>query len=270
MLSWEAMAQGVQSQILRSRQHDLLLFVHGFNVDFESALVRTVQIALDIPFNGAVVAYSWPSQGGVLNYATDETINAGSVEPFTEFLKGLTSAVPEGTRINIIVHSMGNRIVLKAIGNLQPSQSRKPIVNLVLCAPDVGVADFKQLAPRVVAQCERVTLYASRSDSALIVSKSIHSEQRAGDAHPPVCLPDIETIDVSAVDFDLALGHSYYGSNLNLLSDLYFVVKEHRPAAERGYLTRELSGNRGEHYWQFSDYGPYIRCSWKFGETVAR
>ena len=270
-LPWEAMAEGLQSQVSRSRQHDLLLFVHGFNVDFESALIRTAQIALDIPFNGAVVAYSWPSQGGALNYDKDEWFNAKSVEPFTQFLQRLVLAVPAGTRINIVVHSMGNRIVMQAVGKLAAADSHKPIANLVLCAPDVGLRDFNAWAPGVIARCERVTLYASRSDTALITSKEyVNFEQRAGDAHPPVCLPDLETIDVSAVDFDLLLGHSYYGSNLNVLSDLYYVVKEHRSAADRFYLTRQPQGDRGGHYWYFKEEAPYIRCSWTFGEQKTR
>ncbi len=136
-LPWEAMAAGVKNQIARSRQHDLLLFVHGFNVDFESALIRTAQLGLDIPFNGAVVAYSWPSQGGAWNYPIDEPINARSVRPFTELLQRLVVAVPEDTRINIVVHSMGNRIVMQAISQL-PRLNGKPIANLVLCGRTWG------------------------------------------------------------------------------------------------------------------------------------
>jgi esterase/lipase superfamily enzyme len=270
-IPWESFAAGVNSQLARSRQGDLLLFVHGFNVDFESALVRTAQLGVDIPFNGAVLAYCWPSQGGILSYPADEDINARSVQPFTEFLQRLIATVPSGTRISILVHSMGNRLVMQGIGKLPQVQAQKPIANLALCAPDVGVKDFKNWAPGVVAKCDRVALYASQSDSALISSKHLHNrEQRAGDAFPPVCLPGIETIDVSGVDFDVALGHSYYGSNLNVLSDLYFLIKEHRPAAERGYLTRtSLTWGRG-HYWQFHDAAPYIRYTWKFGETLSR
>jgi esterase/lipase superfamily enzyme len=125
-------------------------------------------------------------------------------------------------------------------------------------------------APDVVARCEHVTLYASRSDGALIISKKYNFEQRVGDAFPPICIPGIETIDVSAVDVNLHLGHSYYGSNLNLLSDLYFVLKEHRTADKRGYLTRQSQGLSGGEYWQFHDQAPYIRCSWRFGETATR
>src|SRR5436190_7891811 len=85
----EAFLGGVNAQLERSRQKDLLVFVHGFNVDFDSAVIRAAQVALDVPFNGAIVAYAWPSQGGVQNYSSDEPINRASVEPFTEFLLAL-------------------------------------------------------------------------------------------------------------------------------------------------------------------------------------
>lgn len=261
----DAAIAGLSEQIARSRQRDVLLFVHGFNVDFESALVRTAQLALDIPFNGAVVSYCWPTQGGALNYPTDEGINADSVEPFTRFLQRLIRDVPVGTRVNILVHSMGNRMVLQAIGRLDlPAEGKKLLANVVLCAPDVGESDFRNWAPAAVERCERVTLYASRSDSALIASKHLHREARVGDAHRPLCLAEIDTIDASAVDFDLLLGHSYYGSNRNVLTDLYFVLKEQRRPQERQYLTQ--AGSASHPYWEFAEEAPFIRCSWRLGE----
>jgi esterase/lipase superfamily enzyme len=267
-LSWEAVAAGVGDQVNRSRQQDLLLFVHGFNVDFESALISTAQLSLDLPFNGAVVSYCWPSQGGLGNYDQDEGINAESVEPFALFLTRLLADLPEGTRVNIVVHSMGNRLVMRAINRL-PQQNRKPIVNLVLLAPDVGLSDFREWAPGVVARCERVTLYASTSDAALIVSKGKHlQEQRAGDAHPPVAVEGITTIDCSALSFDF-LGHSYYGNNRDVLSDLFRLLKERRAESTCPYLTR-AEGQNGRPYWYFSDHAPGFSVVWNFEETIAR
>jgi esterase/lipase superfamily enzyme len=258
------MSAGVNRQIAQSRQKDLLLFVHGFNVNFESALIRTAQIALDMPFNGAVVCYSWPSQGGLLNYRQDEQVNADSVEPFTLFLQQLLADVPAETRVNIVVHSMGNRLVLKGISQL-PAANKKPIATLALCAPDVGIAHFQELAPAVVAQCERVTLYASASDTALIVSKSKNDEQRAGDSHPPLVVPGIETIDVSAVDFGF-MGHSYYGNNVDVLSDLFRLIKQRRGPETCVYLTRDKNAG----FWYFSDFGDELAWEWHFDERVLR
>jgi len=264
--SWAEMSAGVNRQITASRQKDLLLFVHGFNVDFEAAMIRTGQVALDLPFNGAVVGYSWPSQGGILKYREDERGNSASVEPFAMFLQQLLTDVPPETRVNIVVHSMGNRLVMKGIAKLPPA-AKKPIATLALCAPDVGVANFKELAPGVVQQCERVSLYTSVSDSALVISKSKNDEQRAGDAHPPLVVPGIETIDVSAVDFSF-LGHSYYGSNVDVMSDLFRFIKQHRGPETCVYLTRRERD--GLAYWHFSDFADELAWDWHFEESVRR
>lgn len=262
----EEFSAGVRRQVEQSRQHDVLLFVHGFNVDFESALIRTAQVALDLPFNGAVVSYCWPSQGGVGNYSADEQFNAASVEPFQAFLEHLLATLPAGTRVNVVVHSMGNRLVMRALSQLPPAK-QKPLAHVVLCAPDIGLSDFRRWAPGVVAQAEHVTLYASTSDSALIVSKSVHHEQRAGDANPPVVHPGIDTIDVSALDFDF-LGHSYYGSSVDVLSDIFRAIKERRGPETCAYLTRRSLGPG--HYWYFSDYGDALHWTWHFDDTLRR
>ncbi|MBS0203519.1 MAG: alpha/beta hydrolase [Planctomycetes bacterium] len=264
--------EGIHEQLNRSRQQDLLVFVHGFNVSFDSAVIRTAQIALDMPFNGAVVAYCWPSQGGVFKYSTDEPINKQSVVPFVEFLTTLRSGVPAETRINIVVHSMGNRIVMEALHELaekagqakRVGDTRKPFANVVLCAPDVGQADFQKWAPGVVAQAERVTLYANSSDTALIASKQLHNERRAGDAWNPETAPGIETIDCSRIDLTF-MGHSYYGSNTDVLSDLFMLLKEDLPAAKRPHLTK-LPTRSGGSLFEFSSSAPALLVTWHFDD----
>lgn len=268
-LSEHEFLAGVNNQIERSRQQDLLIFVHGFNVSFDAAVIRTAQLALDMPFNGAVVAYCWPSQGGVFNYDEDEPINQASVAPFTQFLTTLRASVPAETRINIVVHSMGNRIVMESLSNLSRhdsagSRDRKPFAHVVLCAPDVGHGDFQRWAPGVVAQADRVTLYASRGDAALIASKGLHQEGRAGDAEQLALASGIETIDCSRIDFSF-MGHSYYGSNTDVLSDLFLLLKEDLPAAKRSHLAK-LTSDDGRPYYQFADTAPAILCTWHFEE----
>lgn len=142
---------GVSDQIDRSRQKDLLVFVHGFNVSFDSAVTRTAELALRIPFNGAIVTYCWPTQGGALKYNDDEPINKASVEPFTQFLTTLRDGVPKETRIHILVHSMGNRIVMESLNTLPEPVDQKPFSHVVLCAPDVGIRFPPEWAPGVMA-----------------------------------------------------------------------------------------------------------------------
>ncbi len=267
-LDEERFLDGVNDQLKRSRQQDLLVFVHGFNVSFDAAVARTAQIALDIPFNGAVVAYCWPSQGGVLHYDDDEPINKASVAPFTNFLTTLRSGVPPETKINILVHSMGNRIVMESLDQLSQDgnwsrPSSKPFANVCLCAPDVGHTDFQNWAPGVVSLAERVTLYASSGDAALIASKGLHAEPRAGDAWFTLTADGIETIDCSRIDFTF-MGHSYYGSNTDVLSDLFMLLKEDLPAARRTHLSRVKSETG--HFYEFSSSAPMMYWTWHFSE----
>ena len=155
----DAFFAALEQTLDRSRQNDVLLFVHGFNVSFDEAVTRTAQVAADLPFNGAIVCYSWPSQGGVENYETDGRIVEESVEAFTAFLTELGRRLPEDVSINLVVHSMGNRLALEGLWRLpdeftQPKRFRE----IVFCAPDVGVAEFRREAPRAVELAERVTL----------------------------------------------------------------------------------------------------------------
>ena len=257
---------GVSDQIDRSRQKDLLVFVHGFNISFDSAVTRTAELALKIPFNGAIVTYCWPTQGGALKYSDDEPINKASVEPFTQFLTTLRDGVPKETRIHILVHSMGNRIVMESLNTLPEPVDQKPFSHVVLCAPDVGRSDFIQWAPGVVAQSDRVTLYVNASDSALIVSKGLHAEKRAGDAVVPLVVNGIETIDCSRIDQSL-MGHSYYVDNRDVTTDLFMLLKENLPPSQRSFLERKKSSD-GD-YWQFAGHAPTIMCTWHFDEKIS-
>ena len=262
-LSESAFLDGVSEQIRSSRQKDLLLFVHGFNVSFEAAVARTAQVAFRIPFNGAVVSYCWPTQCGLFKYDEDEPINKASVAPFTQFLTTLRDGVPPETRIHIMVHSMGNRIVMESLSNLSTSRGKKPFGHVVLCAPDVGHADFRKWAPGVVAQSDRVTLYANSGDSALIVSKGLHAERRAGDAEVPLIVPGIETIDCSRIEESL-MGHSYYGDNRDVTTDVFMLIKEDLLPSKRFFLEKKKSADGP--YWQFAKHAPTIMCTWHFDE----
>lgn len=263
-VSTETFLSGVRAQLERSRQRDLLLFVHGFNVSFDQALISSANLALKMPFNGAVTAYCWPTQGGVSNYSTDEPINKQSVEPFSAFLQTLREGVPAETRITILVHSMGNRIVMEALDAMPAPRGPKPFAQVLLCAPDVGRSDFERWAPGVIAQSERVSLYSNASDTALIASKGLHSEARAGDAWRPLLVEGIEVVDCSRVDLTF-MGHSYYGENRDVLSDLFMLVKEHRPASDRPHLERRESST-GAVYWSFQRTAPAILCTWHFDD----
>lgn len=241
------------TRVASAPEADLLVFIHGYNVDFESAVQRTAQIAVDLPFEGVPVCYSWPSQGSLVGYTVDENNSEWTITHLQQFLLELVDE--SGAKsINVVAHSMGNRAMTAAmqqIGWQLDSEAAAPFDRIVLAAPDVDADRFKRdLAPSLLRVANQVTLYASSDDQALIASKQVHGYPRAGESGPQiVVVPGIETIDVSGIDLSL-LGHSYYGDNETMLRDLYELVRQRLPAPQRAMLTARQAGKLI--YWQLA------------------
>ena len=239
--------------VSQSSNQDLLVFIHGYNVDFESAVQRTAQIAVDLPFEGVPVCYSWPSQGTLVGYTIDENNSAWTTSHLRSFL--LELADESGAKsINVVAHSMGNRAMTAAMQQIQWQMDKddsKPFDRVVLAAPDVDADQFRRdFANPLLNVANHVTLYASSDDQALIASKTVHGHPRAGESGDSlVVFPGIETIDVSGIDLSL-LGHSYYGDNESMLRDLYELVRVGLPAAKRERLVTRGEGARV--YWQLA------------------
>lgn len=204
---------------------DGLLFIHGFNVTFDEALYRTSQLCHDLKFSGRQFCYSWASCGKVLSYPTDEATIDWSVAHLREFLCTATRNL--GLRkLHIIAHSMGNRALLAVLENWQTADGETPISQIVLAAPDVDTGRFKQIA-KVFGHYDQVTLYASRDDRAIKVSRAVKSLPRAGDANPPIVMTGLSTVDVTAVAGELfGMGHSYIAATSPVFRDLYYIIQE--------------------------------------------
>ena len=252
-LSNSAFSQKLSQTLDQSRERDLLVFVHGFNVGFEDAVQRTAQIAVDLPFEGVPICYSWPSQGTLLGYSIDENNSEWTIPHFKQFLLELANS--SGAKsINVVAHSMGNRVMTAAMQQISmelAADSPVPFDRIVLAAPDVDADRFRRdFAPTLLKVAKQVTLYASSADRALIASKRVHGYPRAGESGANIVLvPGIETIDVSGIDLSL-LGHSYYGDSEPLLRDLFGVVRARLLAPQRQTLVPRRSGELV--YWQLA------------------
>jgi len=234
-----------------SARKEAFVFVHGYNVTFEKAARRTAQLAHDLKFDGAPIFYSWPSQGGLLKYTIDETNVVWTVPHLKQFLVDV--ARRSGARsVHLIAHSMGNRALTSALRGLSYDLDGKgPMFReVVLTAPDIDADVFRRdIAPAIIGTADRVTLYASSNDEALAASKQVHGYPRAGESgENMVVVPGIETIDVSAVDTSL-LGHTYYGDNDTVLTDLGKLLAESSPPDERHWLRAAALGQLK--YWVF-------------------
>ncbi|MCA9066677.1 MAG: alpha/beta hydrolase [Planctomycetaceae bacterium] len=258
-LAKERFLQLVQSRIQEAQTEDILVFVHGFNVSLSTATARAAQIAEDMPFHGVIIPFSWPSAARADHYHDDEACAERYFWNLAELLIDLRENLPDGVRLHLLAHSMGNRVALRALGALAGEQhptnmpllldrdeicrrfprwnawnrtgiDTAPLSTLILAAPDVGVAEFQQRTRSIAHLASSLVLYTSDSDVALEGSSRVHGNQfRAGDSRSTVTIDGLRIIRVSGVNHLDPLGHSYYGSNPQVLSQLSQLLLSSRP-----------------------------------------
>jgi esterase/lipase superfamily enzyme len=249
----------LKSKVGQSKSKEAFVFVHGYNVTFEVAARRTAQLAYDLKFDGPPIFFSWPSQGGLLQYAVDETNVVWSTPHLKDFLASVSTR--SGAKsVHLIAHSMGNRALTAALVSLASElKGASPMFReVILTAPDIDADVFKRdIAPFIARTASRVTLYASSNDEALALSKKLHGYARAGDSGAElVVVKGLDTIDVSNVDTSL-LGHNYYGSNDTVLTDMFYVLTQPKPVSERRWLAPVSFG--GLTYWMFQRAAANLR-----------
>ncbi len=229
---------------------DILIFIHGFNVTFASAIRRTAQISYDLKFEGVPMAYSWPSRGEVNEYMRDESSVQYTVPHLVTFLKKVIDNRGDAN-IHIIGHSMGTRALTNALKEISYIYSGKQVFkNIILAAPDIDRDVFQvSLLPYITKTTDKITLYASSDDSALKLSSTLHSGERIGQGGLDVFVYEgLDTIDASGVDTSL-LGHSYFAEKEILMADFREVITKSLPPTKRESLIEKLKARIA--YWKF-------------------
>ena len=249
-----------RATLARGTKKQVLVFVHGYRVAFNDAMMRTAQLAYDLHFEGLTALYSWPSEASVLGYMVDSANVEWSQPHFVQFLRLLRERLGV-EQVHVVAHSMGSRLLLGMLGSAAgpatsaagPVTSAAGLGQMVFAAPDVDAATFKQAAATLKHKARQYTLYASSEDKALKASKTIQKYPRAGDSGQSgadlVIVDPVNTIDASSVDTGF-LGHSYYGDNRSVLGDLFELIRNGTAPQDRFGLVEQ--SRFGQRYWQFA------------------
>jgi esterase/lipase superfamily enzyme len=237
------------------------IYVHGFAVTFENALYRAAQMSYDLstdgqPFGTAFV-YSWPSKGSVLPtaYLSDQD----SADQAAPHLRKFIELVTEKTgvaNVHIIAHSMGNRVLMRTMEQIALSGSKAKINQIILAAPDVDKQQFETVAQGVGRLAKGFTLYASKSDNALVLSRQLRGGfPRAGEVNDPpgpAIVAGFDTIDISALSTSIFdFGHDKYADSTELLADIGAIfTKGLRPPQLRNARFKLLQQGTLQ-YWRY-------------------
>ncbi|MEQ9315043.1 MAG: alpha/beta hydrolase, partial [Henriciella sp.] len=231
--------------LIEQNSYSALLFVHGFNTPFEDALIRSAQLSIDLSRRdlfdvGVPILFSWPSAGKVSldDYRGDQDRSIEAA-PYLEQFLDIIIENSDIDRINIVAHSMGNRILTKALETyaanyLERHGDADIEFRIILVAADVDREIFDQITGVLDNLQANVTIYTSDADRALHVSEIVNQNLRLGDTdgnRPYIRRNEFyETVDATGVATELfGLGHNYYSDNPFILGDMLCAMAEAAP-----------------------------------------
>ena len=150
----------------------VMIFVHGYNVHYGSAVYRLAQISHDLSTGAAPVLFTWPSRGTITSYIYDKESATYSRDALEDLLQTAIASA-EVAEITILAHSMGTWLTMEALrqmvirnGPLNPK-----IVDVILASPDIDAGVFAQQFETLGEERPYFTVLISRDDRALRLSR---------------------------------------------------------------------------------------------------
>jgi esterase/lipase superfamily enzyme len=152
----------------------VLIFVHGFNNQFQDAVYRFAQIVHDSGVKAAPVLFAWPSRGNVFAYGYDRESTNFSRDAFEETVWQI-SQDSEVEDVSILGHSMGAWLVMEGMRQMAIRHGKLPskIKNIILASPDIDVDVFATQWLALRDSDVRTTIFVSRDDRALRLSRRL-------------------------------------------------------------------------------------------------
>ena len=234
---WMALRKKVDA----SPNRQLMLFVHGYCATFRDAARRTAQMAYDMNYQGPAMFFSWPAGSDLerieerANYLKDLRRAEESDDDLITVIENI-SRWSGAQRVHLVAHSMGNFILTEALKTIDDRNGKKEnpprfFDQVVMAAPDLDAKGFvKSSGKRLRGFSRRITVYASRQDKALKISKSVNGFEPLGllneFSRQGAEANLYELVDASTAEsgwFDS--GHVYYGDMPEMLVDLAFVFR---------------------------------------------
>lgn len=164
----------------------VLVFVHGFNNRYEDAVYRFTQIVHDSKTDAAPIIFTWPSRASIFDYSYDKESTNYSRDALESLLRAAIDT-PDVGEITIMAHSMGTWLAVETLRQMAIRDGRVPkkIEQVILASPDLDVDVFGQQLYALGKDKPKFTIFVSRDDRALTLSKRLSGNvDRLGQIDP--------------------------------------------------------------------------------------
>lgn len=205
------------------------VFVHGFNVNFQEAVFRLAQMAVDADVEGVPILFAWPSEGKLVGYVADKDAATYSRDALAQLLITLSRDRKPGD-VTLLGHSMGAWLTVESVRQLRLTGRGATIarLNVVLASPDIDIDVFRAQMRTIGPLTPPMTVLVSRDDRALAFSGRISGERmRLGalDVDDPrvqegARAANVRVIDISTVQASDSFNHDRFVTFASLYSRL--------------------------------------------------
>lgn len=180
-------------------RRNVLIYVHGFNQDFQTTVLDAARLSDGIKFRGDTILFSWPSKAGLLDYIYDRESAMWSRDAFESMLEELISHPAVGN-IHIVAHSMGTTLTIESLRQLH-SRRGEPgtakIASVVLASPDIDLDVFSSSVLRLGNFRQKITVVIASNDRALgLLTRLGGGVTRVGAAEKP----QLEAMGLRVID----------------------------------------------------------------------
>jgi len=209
-------------RLAAAKNRRVLVFIHGYNTRFSEAVFRLAQFAHDSNLDATPVLFTWPSRGSLLGYTYDHE-SANYSRDALESLLAALQRDPAVAEIDILAHSMGNWVTIEALRQMaiRDKKIAPKIKQVMLASPDVDVDVFRRQIVEIGENRPPFTLFVSRDDKALKVSRTVWGNvPRVGAVNPHVepyatlfRTERITPIDLTEIRTPDSLGHTKFAES---------------------------------------------------------
>jgi esterase/lipase superfamily enzyme len=210
----------LSSPVASRAKREVVIFVHGYNYNFQESLYRMAQLVADGGSDVSPILFAWPSEGTVTGYGADKVAVTYSRDSLAHVLT-MVAEMRDVGEIGLVGHSMGAWLTAEALRQLRLTGKDRVIGRLhyvALAAPDIDVNVFRSQMAVIGRLNPPMKLLVSKDDQALSISARLAgSAGRVGNldvADPAVealaAAQNIQIIDVSNIPTTGYMNHDRF------------------------------------------------------------
>jgi esterase/lipase superfamily enzyme len=194
-----------------------VVFVHGYNYNFQESLFRLAQLKTDSNIGGTPVLFSWPSLAALPAYVADKESATYSRDALASLLTDMVRA--RKGEVDVFAHSMGGWLTVEALRQLRLEGKGDVLdrLRVIMAAPDIDEDVFAAQLDVIGRMRTPITILVAQDDRALQVSSFLGAGNRVGalDARNPEVAEaakrnGITIVDISSLESIDATNHNRF------------------------------------------------------------